>query len=133
MSRGMIGVAFGFTKSVKEEMKARLPTKISNKDTCRSFSTTPIALWGMAESFMTMASKINKEELDKAENKGTGIWSSIAALKYGEPSSMISSAVNARFISNMRSKRIDLSNRILAILLSPYSSLSYCGWFAGNY
>ena len=48
--------------------------------------------------------------LDKAENKGTGIWSSIAALKYGEPSSMISSAVNARFISNMRSKRIDLSN-----------------------
>lgn len=48
--------------------------------------------------------------LDKAENKGTGIWSSIAALKYGEPSSMIYSAVNSRFISNMKSKRVQLSN-----------------------
>ena len=46
---------------------------------------------------------------DKAENKGTGIWSSIAALKYGEPNSMVSSAVNSRFISKMKSERIFLS------------------------
>ena len=47
--------------------------------------------------------------VDKSDNKGTGIWSSITALKHGEPNTMISSAINARFISNMRSIRNSLA------------------------
>jgi len=47
--------------------------------------------------------------LDKAENKGTGSWSSIAALNLGMPNTMMTSAVFARYISSFKDKRIALS------------------------
>ena len=50
--------------------------------------------------------------LDKALSKGTGSWSSKAALDLGIPSSMISSAVFARYISTFKEKRIQFSKSI---------------------
>ena len=50
--------------------------------------------------------------LDKAQSKGTGSWSSKAALDLGIPSTMISSAVFARYISSFKEKRTQLSKSI---------------------
>jgi 6-phosphogluconate dehydrogenase len=43
--------------------------------------------------------------LDKAGNKGTGSWSSKAALDLGVPSTMMSEAVFARYISSLKEQR----------------------------
>lgn len=50
--------------------------------------------------------------LDKAGNKGTGSWSSKAAFDLGVPSTMMSAAVFARYISAFKEKRIQLSERL---------------------
>lgn len=50
--------------------------------------------------------------LDKAGNKGTGNWSSKAALDFGIPSTMITSAVFARYLSSLKEKRVQLSQFI---------------------
>jgi len=50
--------------------------------------------------------------LDKAGNKGTGSWSSKAAFDLGVASTMMSSAVFARYISAFKEKRIQLSERL---------------------
>ena len=47
--------------------------------------------------------------LDKAGNKGTGSWSSKAALDLGIPTTMMSSAVFARYISSFKDKRVKMS------------------------
>jgi 6-phosphogluconate dehydrogenase len=47
---------------------------------------------------------------DAAQGKGTGIWSSKNSLDYGEPATLITAAVNARFSSAKRDERINLSN-----------------------
>ncbi len=53
--------------------------------------------------------------LDKAGNKGTGNWSSITAIEAGQPATMISSALFARYISTIKPKTtlkdIKLSNK----------------------
>ncbi|MDU8887062.1 NADP-dependent phosphogluconate dehydrogenase [Yeosuana sp. MJ-SS3] len=49
--------------------------------------------------------------LDKAQNKGTGSWSSIAALNLGYPNTIMSSAVFARYISSFKEKRVVYSNQ----------------------
>jgi len=46
--------------------------------------------------------------LDKAKSKGTGSWSSKTALDLGIPTTMISSAVFARYISSFKEKRTAL-------------------------
>jgi len=51
--------------------------------------------------------------LDQASNKGTGMWSSKAALDLGEVNTMISSAVFARYLSSMKTQRLDMSSRRL--------------------
>ncbi|EDP71357.1 gluconokinase and phosphogluconate dehydrogenase (decarboxylating) fusion [Flavobacteriales bacterium ALC-1] len=50
--------------------------------------------------------------LDKALSKGTGSWSSKVALDLGTPSTMISSAVFARYISTFKEKRVQYSKSI---------------------
>jgi len=47
--------------------------------------------------------------LDKAENKGTGSWSSITALDLGMPATMITSAVFARYLSSFKAVREQLA------------------------
>ena len=49
--------------------------------------------------------------LDAAGNKGTGSWSSKAAFDLGVPSTMMSTAVFARYLSSFKEKRIDFSKR----------------------
>ncbi len=44
--------------------------------------------------------------LDKAGNKGTGNWASITSIELGVPSSMMTSALNARYISFFKEERI---------------------------
>ena len=46
---------------------------------------------------------------DKADNKGTGSWSGKAAMDLGFPSTMIDSAVFARFVSSFKIQRTKLS------------------------
>ncbi|MDW5288032.1 NADP-dependent phosphogluconate dehydrogenase [Formosa sp. PL04] len=50
--------------------------------------------------------------LDKAGNKGTGSWSSKAALDLGVPNTMMASAVFARYMSSFKEKRIALSKKL---------------------
>jgi 6-phosphogluconate dehydrogenase len=50
--------------------------------------------------------------LDKAENKGTGSWSTKEALDTGSVNTMMSSAVFARYVSYFKSKRVKLSKTI---------------------
>lgn len=50
--------------------------------------------------------------LDKALSKGTGSWSSKVALDLGIPSTMISSAVFARYMSTFKEKRVQFSKSI---------------------
>lgn len=49
--------------------------------------------------------------LDSASNKGTGSWSSKAALDLGEPNSMMSAAVFARYISTFKNDRIRFASK----------------------
>ena len=50
--------------------------------------------------------------LDQAGNKGTGSWSSKAALELGIPNTMMTSAVFARFISSFKNEREKLALKI---------------------
>ena len=50
--------------------------------------------------------------LDKAGNKGTGSWSTKAALELGSVNTMMSGAVFARYISSFKQQRIKLSGKI---------------------
>ncbi|WP_046745029.1 NADP-dependent phosphogluconate dehydrogenase [Kordia zhangzhouensis] len=47
--------------------------------------------------------------LDKAGNKGTGSWSSIAAMELGVPTTIKTSAVYARYLSSLKEKRAQLA------------------------
>lgn len=50
--------------------------------------------------------------LDKASQKGTGKWTNIEAIDLGVDVSIISSALNARFMSNLKEERVK-ANKIL--------------------
>jgi len=47
--------------------------------------------------------------LDKAENKGTGNWATIAAAELGVPTTLIASSLFARYISSFKDERVMLS------------------------
>lgn len=49
--------------------------------------------------------------LDQASSKGTGMWSSSAALALGSVNTMMSSAVFARYLSSLKMERLSLSKR----------------------
>ncbi|MDD7913173.1 NADP-dependent phosphogluconate dehydrogenase [Polaribacter ponticola] len=51
--------------------------------------------------------------MDKAGNKGTGNWTTITTAELGVPSTMIASALFARYISFYKEDRIKASNKIL--------------------
>lgn len=50
--------------------------------------------------------------LDKAGNKGTGSWSSKAALELGEANTMMADAVFARYISSFKNERVTLVKKL---------------------
>ncbi len=50
--------------------------------------------------------------LDQASNKGTGSWSSQTALAVGMPTTMMTDAVFARYISTFKKERIELSQLV---------------------
>ncbi|ENF3578151.1 NADP-dependent phosphogluconate dehydrogenase, partial [Salmonella enterica subsp. enterica serovar Muenchen] len=47
--------------------------------------------------------------LDEAANKGTGKWTSQSALDLGEPLSLITESVFARYISSLKAQRVAAS------------------------
>ena len=53
------------------------------------------------------------EILDKAGNKGTGNWATITTTELGVPSTMIGSALFARYLSSFKEERIDLNNNLI--------------------
>ncbi len=61
--------------------------------------------------------------LDKAENKGTGSWSSQTAMDLGFPATMITDSVFARYLSSFKSFRESLSARNKNSFRLPLSSL----------
>lgn len=61
--------------------------------------------------------------LDKAGNKGTGGWSTKASMDLGTVNSMMSSAVFARYVSALKSERIQNAKR-LSPQIKPSLSLS---------
>lgn len=48
--------------------------------------------------------------LDVANSKGTGVWSSLAALELGEPANMLMEAVVARSVSKQKEERISINS-----------------------
>lgn len=56
--------------------------------------------------------------LDVASEKGTGRWTSLAALELGAPASLISTALEARFISQLREQRVELYRSALSSYIS---------------
>ena len=52
---------------------------------------------------------VGKKILDKAGNKGTGNWAAIASTQLGIPSTLITSALFARYMSFFKEERIQLS------------------------
>ena len=74
----------------------------------------------LASYLLEITAKILKEKekdtylldyiLDKAGNKGTGSWSSIAALQLGIPTTLKTAAVNARYTSSFKEDRVKLSS-----------------------
>jgi 6-phosphogluconate dehydrogenase len=48
--------------------------------------------------------------LDKAGNKGTGNWTTIASIELGVPSTLITSALFSRYISFYKEERVQLNN-----------------------
>ncbi len=49
--------------------------------------------------------------LDKAGNKGTGNWATIATTELGVPSTMIASALFARYLSSFKEERVQLNEK----------------------
>lgn len=56
--------------------------------------------------------------LDEAANKGTGKWTSQSALDLGEPLSLITESVFARYISSLKDQRVAAS-KVLSGLAQP--------------
>ena len=50
--------------------------------------------------------------LDSAGSKGTGSWSGIAALHFGQAATLMTTAVFARYISALKERRVQLSDQI---------------------
>ncbi|WP_178989328.1 NADP-dependent phosphogluconate dehydrogenase [Winogradskyella schleiferi] len=50
--------------------------------------------------------------LDKAENKGTGNWTTIASAELGVPSTLIASALFSRYISFYKEERVELNKNL---------------------
>jgi len=61
--------------------------------------------------------------MDKAGNKGTGNWTSITTAKIGVPSTMINSALFARYISFYKAERIAASKHFDTIITPPSNLL----------
>lgn len=59
--------------------------------------------------------------LDKAGNKGTGSWSSQAAMQLGFPATMINDAVYARYISSFKKTRQELNSQLVNQSQSNFS------------
>jgi 6-phosphogluconate dehydrogenase len=53
-----------------------------------------------------------KKILDKAGNKGTGNWTTIASAELGVPSTLIASALFSRYISFYKEERVELNKKI---------------------
>ena len=52
--------------------------------------------------------------LDEAANKGTGKWTSQSSLDLGEPLSLITESVFARYISSLKDQRVAASKSVLS-------------------
>lgn len=105
------------------ELYALMSTSMNNQEIGNELST-----WntGKLESYLLEITVdiLQKKEnddflldkiLDKAQNKGTGSWSSIAALNLGYPNTVMSSAVFARYISALKKERVKYSKQINTI------------------
>jgi 6-phosphogluconate dehydrogenase len=61
--------------------------------------------------------------LDKAGQKGTGLWTAISSLELGCPAPTIAEAVFARSISSFKSVRVDASKKLKGPALAQFSHI----------
>lgn len=59
--------------------------------------------------------------LDEAANKGTGKWTSQSSLDLGEPLSLITESVFARYISSLKEQRVAASKVLTGPQVTPFS------------
>lgn len=59
--------------------------------------------------------------LDKAGQKGTGLWTAVSSLQVGAPSPTITSAVYARALSTLKDERVEASNILSGPTLSDFN------------
>jgi len=113
------GIEYG-EMQLLAELYALMSTKMSNQEIADELS-----IWnsGQLEGYLLeitihiLQKRDDKDYLldrvlDKAQNKGTGSWSSKVALDLGYPNTMMSSAVFARYISSFKDNRVKYSRLI---------------------
>jgi 6-phosphogluconate dehydrogenase len=59
--------------------------------------------------------------MDKAGNKGTGNWATMATAEFGVPSTLIANALFARYISSFKEERVEMSKKYNDNKNSPLS------------
>ncbi|MCX2958118.1 MAG: NADP-dependent phosphogluconate dehydrogenase, partial [Serratia symbiotica] len=59
--------------------------------------------------------------LDEAANKGTGKWTSQSALDLGEPLSLITESVFARYLSSLKDQRVAAAKVLSGPKVTPFS------------
>lgn len=59
--------------------------------------------------------------LDEAANKGTGKWTSQSSLDLGEPLSLITESVFARYISSLKEQRVAASKVLSGPQAKPFA------------
>lgn len=68
--------------------------------------------------------------LDKSGNKGTGNWTAVAACELGQPTTMVATALFARYLSSLKDSRVQLEQSLLpndrAAEASPLSTDTLC-------
>ena len=102
------------------ELYALLSSTLNNVEIAHLFSTwnkTDLSSYLLEITIDILTKKEGDQYLldlilDKAGNKGTGSWSSKAALDLGVPNTMMASAVFARYISSFKKKRIKFAEKL---------------------
>lgn len=59
--------------------------------------------------------------LDEAANKGTGKWTSQSSLDLGEPLTLITESVFARYLSSLKDQRVAASKVLTGPKVQPFT------------
>ena len=111
------GIMLGISESYNIMRKGLMLSSKEIGDTFKKWNDGELGSYLMEISYKIMYHEDENNNrplvdfiLDKAEQKGTGKWTSITALELGIPAPSLTAAVDGRLISHFKEERIKLSN-----------------------